>query len=223
MQNVQVFVRLTDALFKWHRDEGQKDWGHEVVEVSVISLPAAVDPLPRLPVRCVTSHHFTPGCFHANWLESSSLPHSLPHPERQRRGILGRHHTSHAQSSFFALHLIFLTHTPHTHTHIHKQTHRHTDTHTQRVTKTFMCSNFHLKTDECTEKQKQPCMHINTHIHRHRNNDTYTPTQCEYVSCFFKRLVSWGHWPLEKLFVYQTALDGEQLQIWSITDEGIST
>ena len=71
--------------------QGPERQSHQEVEVSVISISAGIY---LLPVRRVTSHHFSsPGSFHANWLDSLLLSHSLPHPERQRRDILGRHHT----------------------------------------------------------------------------------------------------------------------------------
>lgn len=66
---------------------------HQEVEVSMISISAGIYFPPGWPACHVTSHHSSPGSFHAKWLDSPSLSHSLPRPERQRWDILGRHHT----------------------------------------------------------------------------------------------------------------------------------
>lgn len=84
----------TTAVYRYHRNTLQfwlrfmaqrqepERQSHQKVEVSLISISAGIYFPPGWPV----CHPFSPGSFHANWLDSPSLSHSLPHPERQRRG-----------------------------------------------------------------------------------------------------------------------------------------
>lgn len=110
---LHLFICLTKAVRYMSQRQGPERQSHREMEVSVISVPAGIYFLPGWPVCHVSSHRFNLfGSFHANWLDSLSLSHSLPYPERQIWGILDQHNTSHA---YGCLHFTSCTHTQFTH------------------------------------------------------------------------------------------------------------
>lgn len=117
--------------------QGPERQSHQEVEVSVISISAGIYFLLGWPVCHLTSHHFNPGLFPCQ-LARLSVALTLPATSREADG------TYQAGITHNTLHF-----TSHTHTHTHR----------------FMCSNFHMKMDECTEIQKQTDRHAYSHKH----------------------------------------------------------